>query len=857
MVFFVIICFSGDFNAVLSPEFISKMEYKLDNPPNFVTFNDCELHKTSFASFDTMRRKGKLCDVTLTSECKRFAAHKIVLAATIPFFNGMFLSNMSETNKNEISMLGVDACALEAFIGFAYTGSIQLTPYNVQSLLIGASFLQLNSIRNICCKYIEERLSPSTVLTVRSFAQSFMCNNLVAACENYLFDHFEAVSQTEAFLTIDGEEFLSLLDSDDLCVTSEERLFQLVINWIEYEGRNNKGASDAPTDPYSGAASCGLSEEAHGLDQLPWSSCRPWSCSEQYLPLLQQPVSSNNTTPKESRVSLLPELLKRIRLPLIPAAFISSVISKHRLIRENIRCRDLLDEVRDMLLLRDRTASSFSCRPRRGQDVFGIIYAVGGLTANGDSHGIVETYHPSLGRWELAEQMPSQRSRIGVVALNGRLYAIGGFDGTARLNTTEMYDPKTKVWKTVAPMNHRRSALGAAALDGRIYVCGGYDGAASLRTCEVYIPHQDKWLLIPSMNEPRSAGGLVALSNGCLYAVGGHNGLAIYSSVECYNRRAVGPSAFGFTTGDHTTANGQMPATSRILPSTPWQPVARMIHRRCRHGVTALRNRIIVAGGYNGVTFLQSVEVFDPAAGPDANGVMGQWTEIAPLGVPRSRVGLAVTGGRLYAIGGYDGSTHLRTVECFQPPPAYVDSSAMGMHEGSGRLQPANCSFANQIIGSQDAFAISGNCTNPRSFKSSDEEGENDDEEMDEGTSSASTCSNPATTITHSTESQNISQLESHTAVKRDAQSHRSHHPSVAQGSFSNWTWIPAASLVAHEGWVGVGVLPLDEPALSNANLYEVTRGHPNHTRSNTSTGNPLLTATTSSDPHLRRGQTE
>lgn len=147
------------------------------------------------------------------------------------------------------------------------------------------------------------------------------------------------------------------------------------------------------------------------------------------------------------------------------------------------------------------------------------------------------------------------------------------------------------------------------------------------------------------MREPRSAGGLVALSNGCLYAVGGHNGLAIYSSVECCNRRGSN------LTLRTTSSAGSNSSATRFGGTNAWYPVSRMIHKRCRHGVTVLRNLIIVAGGYNGVTFLRSVEVFNPAAGPNQDGLMGQWTEIAPLEVPRSRVGLAVTGGRLYAIG--------------------------------------------------------------------------------------------------------------------------------------------------------------------------------------------------------------
>ena len=66
------------------------------------------------------------------------------------------------------------------------------------------------------------------------------------------------------------------------------------------------------------------------------------------------------------------------------------------------------------------------------------------------------------------------------------------------------------------------------------------------------------------MLECRSATGVVHLSQK-LYAIGGHNGLSIDNSVECFN-----------------------PAMKC------WDFVAPMLNRRCRHGVAVL-NQVIVS----------------------------------------------------------------------------------------------------------------------------------------------------------------------------------------------------------------------------------------------------------------------
>lgn len=41
--------------------------------------------------------------------------------------------------------------------------------------------------------------------------------------------------------------------------------------------------------------------------------------------------------------------------------------------------------------------------------------------------------------------MLTNRSRIGVAAVDGLLYAFGGYDGTSRLQTVECFDPKVHV----------------------------------------------------------------------------------------------------------------------------------------------------------------------------------------------------------------------------------------------------------------------------------------------------------------------------------------------------------------------------------------------------------------------------
>uniref|UniRef100_A0A8C6ZLV6 BTB domain-containing protein n=1 Tax=Nothoprocta perdicaria TaxID=30464 RepID=A0A8C6ZLV6_NOTPE len=43
------------------------------------------------------------------------------------------------------------------------------------------------------------------------------------------------------------------------------------------------------------------------------------------------------------------------------------------------------------------------------------------------------------------------------------------------------------------------------------------------------------------------------------------------------------------------------------------------------------------------------------------------WTMVAPLSMPRDAVGVCLLGDKLYAVGGYDGQTYLNTMESYDP----------------------------------------------------------------------------------------------------------------------------------------------------------------------------------------------
>lgn len=552
---------------------------------NYVSIEHAD---TSFPVFRELWENNQVCDVTLILGEQKFTAHRVILCATIPYFYAMFTNDLAERTKTEVELQtndSLDAEAFQSLLHYAYTGSITINSANVQSILIGASFLGLTNVQQACADYLKIRLNVSNVLNIKGFANALGCETLVVASKRFIHRHFEAISKTTDFLNLDYEEVVDIIRKDELNINGEEIVFDAIISWTKMDITKR----------------------------------------EQYLP----------------------SILSHVRLPLLSPEYLTDNVMTEKLIRNSLQCRDLVDEAKDYHLMPQRRElmQRFRTRPRFGNHIQGLIYAVGGLTKNGDSMSTVEVYDPHTKRWRIAESMTMLRSRVGVAVLDGKLYAIGGYNGKERLNTLEVYDSRMKRWTKVTSMCYRRSAVGATSLNGYLYVCGGYDGISSLNVMERYSATNDRWDQKALMNYQRSAAGVVAF-DGYIYAFGGHDGLMIFNSVERYD-----------------------PQTDQ------WEIVEPMLTRRCRLGVATFGGKIYVCGGYDGQTFLQSAEVYDPYT--------GKWTQIAPMRVTRSRVALVANCGRLYAIGGYDGITNLSSVETYDVErDCWEFTSSMVAHEG-------------------------------------------------------------------------------------------------------------------------------------------------------------------------------
>jgi N-acetylneuraminic acid mutarotase len=155
--------------------------------------------------------------------------------------------------------------------------------------------------------------------------------------------------------------------------------------------------------------------------------------------------------------------------------------------------------------------------------------------------GTTEMFDTERNSWTTLKTMTLPRNHHDVAYLDGKLYVIGGAVGScfpsgwaANVSMNEVYDIATDTWSTRAPMPTARSGVGAVVIDGKIYVIGGEGWVEELggvfRNNEAYDPSSDSWAEKTPMPTARH-GFAKGVLDGKLYAVSGVSILHMFSVV--------------------------------------------------------------------------------------------------------------------------------------------------------------------------------------------------------------------------------------------------------------------------------------------------------------------------------------
>jgi hypothetical protein len=133
------------------------------------------------------------------------------------------------------------------------------------------------------------------------------------------------------------------------------------------------------------------------------------------------------------------------------------------------------------------------------------IYAIGGKTVEGFI-GTNEQYDTKTDTWIPMKSMPTSRAYFAIVAYGGKIYCIGGLNNGGVCSVNEVYDVATDSWSAKASLPVSGGNLQGGVVDGKIFVLVGCD-------LFMYDPIVDGWIQKTSIFGTSSASSnFVALS---------------------------------------------------------------------------------------------------------------------------------------------------------------------------------------------------------------------------------------------------------------------------------------------------------------------------------------------------------
>ncbi|MEO8551289.1 MAG: kelch repeat-containing protein, partial [Kofleriaceae bacterium] len=258
----------------------------------------------------------------------------------------------------------------------------------------------------------------------------------------------------------------------------------------------------------------------------------------------------------------------------------------------------------------------------------GKIYTIGGMAA-GNASGVVEVYDPGTDSWTTRAAMPTRRYGLAAaLGSDGQIYAVGGnYTDVSHAGPSivaEAYDPTTNTWTSLPSLPVGRTYLAVAASGDTIYALGGYDGTTgnflgSVATLQV---GGASWSTLPDpMTTAREYHAAVTMPDGRIYTLGGL----------------------------HTYTGDELAAFEYTEPGTPgWNTLVPMPTARKDLAAVAIGPLLYAISGSRYLIanqpYTRVLEVYDTSA--------PSWSQVTSM--PSGRYGHAAVSldGKIYVLGG-------------------------------------------------------------------------------------------------------------------------------------------------------------------------------------------------------------
>ncbi|CAI5775258.1 6 isoform X2 [Podarcis lilfordi] len=519
-----------------------------------VKFDDTGLSMVLQNGLENLRLENSLTDVTLCVGNMKFSCHRVVLAAASNYFRAMFCNDLKEKYEEKIVIKGVDAETMQILLDYTYTSKVLITKENVQKVLEAASLFQFLRMVEACSNFLNEALHPENCVGILRLADAHSLDKLKQQVKGYIIQNFSQVLNYDEFLELPVDVLYSMLKSDELCVTDEAQVFEMVINWVHY-----KIAERLPLLPYI-------------LEGVRLPLLDPWYFVEtveaeplirqcpDVFPLLQEARMyhlSGNEIISERTKPRMHEFQSEVFM------IIGGCTKDEKFVAE-VTCLDPLRRSRLEVAKLPNTEQEAECENKKWVEfacatLKNEVYISGGKETQHE----VWKYNSSINKWIQIEYLNVGRWRHKMAVLGGKVYVIGGYDGIQRINSVETYDSFHNCWSEAAPLMVNVSSFGAASYKKKLYVIGGGpNGKLATDKTQCYDPATNNW----SLKSP------MPVEAKCVNATSFHDHIYV--------------------------VGGAMRAVYSYSPLTDtWCLATQLSHERASCGIAPCNNKLFITGG--------------------------------------------------------------------------------------------------------------------------------------------------------------------------------------------------------------------------------------------------------------------
>ena len=468
-----------------------------------------------------LRPDDQYTDVTLQSGDVHIRCHRSVLSAVSDYFNAMFTCGLEETTSATVR-LTIEPDILTCVVGYIYTGEIDLTIDNVESLVKAGDLLLLGILKAVCENFLSRQVLPENCIGFCQFAKMYRFDKLQQCASEVTHSEFKSAANNEEFKQLSCTELTEYIRDHRVVVDSEDCVCESVLDWVRHDPDNRKPSFESICKlirlPYcSGTYLRQLKDSCDMLTPKCLEYLRE-ALSFQADPVHQHQTSSCRTVPRNNfrmKSCLLVFGWQNKRYVVVQyydddthgwktltttqgSGFLSSVCRTNRGLfmigggNRVVTFRSTFFDMSTREWTRKKDNEAKRREYHRSVWLGNSIYVLGGIRHSKNKHKVlasVKCLRADSKKWVSMPKMPQAMYAHMVATYHEKIFVFGGENEQREATmSTQVFDTTLRQWHTRADMPVACSKCAAVTLNDFIYVVGGEH-----RKCFRYDPASDSW----------------------------------------------------------------------------------------------------------------------------------------------------------------------------------------------------------------------------------------------------------------------------------------------------------------------------------------------------------------------------